>query len=98
MLLTAPDKRTRLSRFLHGFQHIRFDQDLGPRFERVEILLEANHIDKICLGEGALLADLDLRDLSRLGFRALLAATLACLMTGAVAGTFYTGSSLLFGR
>jgi CNT family concentrative nucleoside transporter len=38
------------------------------------------------------------RDLSRLGFRALLAATLACLMTGAVAGAFYTGSSLLFGR
>ena len=32
------------------------------------------------------------------GFRALLAATLACLMTGAVAGTFYTGSSVLFGR
>ena len=38
------------------------------------------------------------RDISRLGFRALVAATLACLMTGAVAGTFYTGSSLLFGR
>ena len=37
-----------------------------------------------------------MRDLSRLGFRALLAATLACLMTGAVAGAFYTGSSLLF--
>ena len=48
-------------------------------------------------GTGAL-APTRLRDLSRLGFRALLAATLACLMTGAVAGTFYTGSSLLFGR
>jgi concentrative nucleoside transporter, CNT family len=31
------------------------------------------------------------RDLSALGFRALLAATLACMMTGAVAGLFYTG-------
>jgi CNT family concentrative nucleoside transporter len=48
-------------------------------------------------GTGALVPT-RIRDLSRLGFRALLAATLACLMTGAVAGTFYTGSSLLFGR
>lgn len=37
-----------------------------------------------------------IKDLSRLGFRALLAATLACLMTGAVAGTFFHhGSTLL---
>ena len=38
------------------------------------------------------------KDLSRLGFRALLAATLACLMIGAVAGTFYTGSSIMLGK
>jgi concentrative nucleoside transporter, CNT family len=48
-------------------------------------------------GTGALVPS-RLKDISRLGFRALLAATLACLMTGAVAGTFYTGSSVLFGR
>jgi CNT family concentrative nucleoside transporter len=48
-------------------------------------------------GTGAL-APSRIRDISRLGFRALLAATLACLMTGAVAGAFYTGSSVLFGR
>lgn len=37
------------------------------------------------------------RDLAQLGFRALLSATLACLMTAAVAGVFYTeGSSVLF--
>jgi CNT family concentrative nucleoside transporter len=48
-------------------------------------------------GTGAL-APTRLKDLSRLGFRALLAATLACLMTGAVAGTFYTGTSILFGK
>jgi len=48
-------------------------------------------------GTGALVPT-RLKDISRLGFRALLAATLACLMTGAVAGTFYTGSSVLFGR
>lgn len=36
-------------------------------------------------------------DLSAVGVRALVAATLACLMTGAVAGTFYTSGSVLFG-
>jgi len=45
-------------------------------------------------GTGAL-APNRMKDLSRLGFRALLAATLACLMTGAVAGVFYTSGSLL---
>jgi len=39
-----------------------------------------------------------MKDISRLGFRALLAATLACLMTGAVAGVFYTSGSVLFGK
>jgi CNT family concentrative nucleoside transporter len=48
-------------------------------------------------GTGALVPT-RVRDISRIGFRALLAATLACLMTGAVAGAFYTGSSILFGR
>lgn len=38
------------------------------------------------------------RDLSRLGPRALLAATLACLMTACVAGTFFNESSILLGR
>jgi CNT family concentrative nucleoside transporter len=37
------------------------------------------------------------KDLSILGPRALLAATLACLMTAAVAGTFYTKGSILLG-
>jgi CNT family concentrative nucleoside transporter len=35
--------------------------------------------------------------LSRIGFRALLAATLACLMTACIAGTFFTESSILLG-
>ena len=48
-------------------------------------------------GTGAL-APSRLKDLSRIGLRALIAATLACLMTGAVAGTFTTGGSFLFGR
>jgi len=48
-------------------------------------------------GVGAL-APTRIKDLSRVGFRALLAATLACLMTGAVAGTFFTQSSILLGK
>lgn len=36
-------------------------------------------------------------DLSSVGFRALAAATLACLMTAAVAGTFFSQSSILLG-
>ena len=47
-------------------------------------------------GIGALAPD-RLKDLSRIGFRALLAATLACLMTGAVAGAFFTSGSILLG-
>ncbi|UCD35517.1 MAG: hypothetical protein JSU90_01415 [Nitrospiraceae bacterium] len=37
-------------------------------------------------------------DLSSVGPRALLAATLACLMTAAVAGTFFRGGSILLGQ
>jgi concentrative nucleoside transporter, CNT family len=36
-----------------------------------------------------------LKDLSQLGFRALLGATLACLMTACIAGFFYSDSSIL---
>ncbi len=36
-------------------------------------------------------------DLTALGFRALVAATLACLMTAAVAGVFLSESSILLG-
>lgn len=38
-----------------------------------------------------------MRDVSGLGVRALIAATLACLMTAAVAGTFYSKTSVIFG-
>jgi CNT family concentrative nucleoside transporter len=52
----------------------------------------------IFVGGTSALVPSRVRDISRLGFRALLAATLACLMTGAIAGTFYTGASVLFGK
>jgi len=45
-------------------------------------------------GIGALVPE-RLKDLSRLGFRALLAATLATLLTAAVAGLFYNPNSIL---
>ncbi len=48
-------------------------------------------------GIGGLVPD-RLKDLSRVGFRALLAATLACLMTGAVAGAFFSRASILLGQ
>ena len=38
------------------------------------------------------------KDLSEVGFRALLSATLACLMTAAVAGTFFTEGAILLGK
>jgi CNT family concentrative nucleoside transporter len=52
----------------------------------------------IFVGGAAALAPSRYADLSRIGFRALIAATLACLMTAAVAGTFFTGSSVLMGQ
>ncbi len=58
------------------------------------------HIASLAIFVGGIgaLAPKRLKDLSRLGFRALLAATLACLMTGAVAGIFFTKGSILLGR
>ncbi len=38
------------------------------------------------------------REVARLGFRALLGAILATMLTGCLAGMFYTGQSILFGR
>ena len=52
----------------------------------------------IFIGGIGALAPSRYKDLSRLGFRALLAATLVGLMTAAVAGTFFTGSSILLGN
>ena len=52
----------------------------------------------IFVGGVAALAPSRTTELSRLGFRALLAATLACLMTAAVAGTFSSGGSMLLGN
>jgi concentrative nucleoside transporter, CNT family len=58
------------------------------------------HVASLAIFVGGIgaLAPSRYRDLSRLGFRALVAATLVGLMTAAVAGTFFTGSSVLMGR
>jgi CNT family concentrative nucleoside transporter len=58
------------------------------------------HVSSLAIyvgGIGALVPN-RYKDLSRLGFRALLAALLSCLMIGAVAGTFFTGSSIMLGK
>ncbi len=52
----------------------------------------------IFVGGIAALAPKRTKDLSELGFRALLAATLGCLMTAAVAGTFFNEGSILIGN
>jgi len=52
----------------------------------------------IFVGGTAALAPSRTGDLARVGFRSLVAATLACLMIAAVAGTFYTGGSILLGK
>jgi len=51
----------------------------------------------IFVGGVSALAPTRTADIAAVGVRALVAATLACLMTGCVAGAFYTGSSLLTG-
>ena len=58
------------------------------------------HVASLAIFVGGIgsLAPSRYKDLSRLGFRALLAATLACLMTAAVAGTFFAGGSILLGK
>jgi CNT family concentrative nucleoside transporter len=58
------------------------------------------HVASLAIFVGGIgaLAPQRMKDLSRLGFRALLAATLACLMTGAVAGVFFTSSSILLNQ
>ena len=52
----------------------------------------------IFVGGTAALAPGRTKDLAQIGFRAFLAATLACLMIAAVAGTFYSQGSILFGK
>ena len=52
----------------------------------------------IFVGGIAALVPKRIADLSAVGPRALLAATLACLMTASVAGTFFSGGSILLGQ
>lgn len=52
----------------------------------------------IFVGGTAALVPERTKDISNIGFRALIAATLACLMTASVAGTFFTEGSILLGK
>lgn len=51
----------------------------------------------IFIGGVAAIAPGKTKELAQVGFRALVAATLACLMTGCIAGVFYTRGSILLG-
>ncbi len=51
----------------------------------------------IFVGGAAALAPSRKRDIASVGLRALVAATLACLMTACIAGVFFTGQSVLLG-
>jgi CNT family concentrative nucleoside transporter len=73
-------------------------KDPRSAFLAVYALCGFAHIPSLAIfvGGTAALAPGRAGDISRVGFRALIAATLACLMTAAVAGTFFTeGNSLL---
>lgn len=52
----------------------------------------------IFIGGIAALAPKRIRALTQVGFRALIAATMACLMTACIAGMFFSGSSILMGK
>ena len=52
----------------------------------------------IFIGGIGALAPNRVKELSAVGLRALLAATLACLMTGAIAGVFFSPGSILLGK
>ncbi len=58
------------------------------------------HVASLAIFVGGIAALVPKRtgDLSAVGPRALLAATLACLMTASVAGAFFTGGSILLGK
>ena len=55
------------------------------------------HVASMAIFVGGLttLAPEKAKEISQVAFRALLAATLACLMTGSVAGIFFTGTAIL---
>lgn len=57
------------------------------------------HVASLAIFVGGIgaLAPERLKDLSQLGFRALIAATLACFMTATIAGIFCQGNTILFG-
>lgn len=52
----------------------------------------------IFVGGAAALAPARTQDITKVAFKALMAATLACMMTACIAGAFFTGQSVLLGK
>jgi CNT family concentrative nucleoside transporter len=87
---------TELVSYQHLAQYIASGEIVNPRSITIATyaLCGFSHIASLAIFVGGLsaLAPSRAKDLARVGFRALVAATLACFMTGAVAGVFLTSS------
>ncbi len=89
-----------------SFQHLSQLLDLGALHHARSGLIASYaicgfaHVASLAIFVGGIgaLAPSRYKDLSRLGFRALVAATLVGLMTAAVAGTFFSGGPALLAR
>lgn len=88
---------TELVSYQHLSQYISSAVLTNPRSIAITAyaLCGFSHLASLAIFVGGIsaLAPRRAKDLAKLGFRALFAATLACLMTGAVAGVFITATS-----
>lgn len=87
---------TELVAYQHLAQYITSGEIMNPRSIAIVTyaLCGFSHIASLAIFVGGIsaLAPERAKDLARIGFRALVAANLACLMTGAVAGIFLTAT------
>ena len=89
---------TELVSYQHLAQYIRNGEMLNPRSLVITsyALCGFAHIASLAIFVGGIsaIAPKRTKDLARVGFRALFAATPACLMTGAVAGVFLSSTGI----
>ena len=88
--------------YLHFAQYIRLHPDaLEPRSVIIATyaLCGFAHVASLAIFIGGIsaIAPKTTHTLSRIGIKALIAATLACLMTACIAGTFFIKGSIIFG-
>ncbi|MFC1486045.1 nucleoside transporter C-terminal domain-containing protein, partial [Candidatus Latescibacterota bacterium] len=91
---------------LTAYQHLAEAMAQGLIIHRRSAVIAAYalcgfaHVASVAIFIGGIsaIAPKTTQTLGRVGMRALLAATLACLMTACIAGTFYSEGSILFGN